>query len=200
MTTFFNRIFNKDRSQQDHHLAIEAKYSFERSRVDNKLLLAYFEGKLPTSDDFDLFLQNTLRIGIDDKISLTQECQNLARYIYFYTRLMPSELKVLYDFPVEQQNALISPFIFFPMIQNAFHYGYHVGEKYPVRIKVRSLGGSVTFEVSNHVNHHIKDQSKTEIIQLFKSRLDYEYPDRHDLILNSNSNTFKVSLCLKLMA
>lgn len=199
MSTFLRRIFNKEVPREDELLQLESKLSLERSKLDVQLLSAHFEDEKPIPPGFNNYMQAAINAQAGDKIPLVEEQHNLERYIAFYKYYKGDEILVQYDFPLEVQQFSISPFILFPLIQNALHYGYHVGAKFPLRIKGRVSGNYLILEVSNRVNHYVQDQSKIELIRLFKSRLEQEYPERYELILNSNSNIFRSSLRLQLL-
>ncbi len=181
-------------------LALEAQLSLEQSRLDKELLVAYFEDEKSVSTDFSSYMQNVLQDRHEVSVPLAKELKNLERYIALFVLSKRNNIQVLYDFPLEPQPIAIAPFILFPLIQNALHYGYHGERKYPVRVRGRLLGGTLVLEVSNRVNHYLSDQSQTEVVKLFKSRLEHAYMDNYDLILNSNSNIFKSSLRLRLKA
>ncbi|MFD2555680.1 sensor histidine kinase [Sphingobacterium tabacisoli] len=198
MSVFLKRIFNKEKIKLDDLLVAEAKLSLEQSKLDKQLLLAHFKNEQSISADLGSYLQDILQSGNDGPISLTEELKNLERYVGLYGHYRKNEIQVLYDFPLQEEIEVIAPFILFPLIQNALHYGYHVDAKFPVRVRGRLLGKTLTLEVSNRINHYLVDQRTTDIISFFRSRLDYEYPSSYDLILNSNSNIFKASLRLKL--
>ncbi|MDR2282283.1 MAG: hypothetical protein LBE37_03705 [Sphingobacterium sp.] len=198
MSVFLKRIFNKEKTKPDDLLVAEARLSLEQSKLDKELLLAHFKNEQSIFSDLGPYLQDVLQSGDDSRISLAEELKNIERYIGLYGHYRKNEIQVLYDFPLEEKVEVIAPFILFPLIQNAFHYGYHVEAKYPVRVRGRLVGKMFSLEVSNRINHYITDQRNTDIIQFFRSRLDYEYPNNYDLILNSNSNIFKASLRLEL--
>ena len=199
MTVFLKRIFNKEKIKLDDAIAAEARLSLEQSKLDKELVLAHFKNEPPIPSDLGGYLQDVLQLGNDSRISLTDELRNLERYIGLYCQYRKQDIQVLCDFPLPGDFDRIAPFILFPLIQNAFHYGYHIDAKYPVRVRGRLIGKIFTLEVSNRINHYVADQRDTDIIQFFRSRLDYEYPNNYDFILNSNSNIFKASLQLKLV-
>lgn len=199
MYKIITRFFHKEKSIDTTYLAAEARLSFEYSRLDRKLLSVSLQQCTESPTELNLFMQEALSYAdFRGRISLYEECLLLEKYVKLFETYVGSEILVSFDFPVKPNDLLIPIFLLLPLVQNAFHYGYHTAKKYPVRIKGKIIADTLVLEVSNRVNHHITDQSQTELIQFFRSRLDYEYPDRYDLILNSNSYTFKATLRLKL--
>lgn len=198
MYKIIRRFFHKDKVIDTAQQIAEARLSFEYSRIDRKLLSAYLQQSVDLPTDLKLFIQQGLSYVDRDRIPLDEEYLLLKSYVGFFEGYLGSEILVSFDFPVKPNGLFIPAFLLFPMIQNAFHHGYHTSKKYPVRIKGKLIADTLSLEVSNRVNHHIVDQSQTELIQFFRSRLDHEYKDQYDLILNSNSYTFKATLRLKL--
>ncbi|WP_164108070.1 MULTISPECIES: hypothetical protein [Sphingobacterium] len=198
MYKIITRFFHKEKSIDTTHLAAEARLSFEYSRADRKLLSVSLQQSTESPTELNLFMQEALSCADRGRISLDEECLLLEKYVKLFETYVGSEILVSFDFPVKPNDLLIPIFLLLPLVQNAFHYGYHAAKKYPVRIKGKIIADTLVLEVSNRVNHNITDQSQTELIQFFRSRLDYEYPNQYDLILNSNSHTFKATLRLKL--
>ncbi len=91
----------------------------------------------------------------------------------------------------------IKALVLLPIVQNACINGYNGMENYPVKVKVKVLGRTISLEVSNRVNHHLADQSDTDLMDQARARLDFSYFGRYNLFLNSNSNLFKATLLLQ---
>lgn len=197
MRSLIDRFFNKDAESNTAQLAAESLLSLEYSRLDKKMLSVYLEQDAAESADLKQFIQHGLADS-GDTVSLEEECLLLERYVALYVKYIDSEIAVSFDFPVKPNAYSIPAYLLFPLVQNALHHGYHVDKKYPVRIKGRALGDRLMLEVSNRVNHHLADQRQTDFIQYFQSRLVYSFKERYDLIINSNSYTFKATLMLEL--
>lgn len=198
MRKLINQLFNSKGPENTLYLAAEAQLSLEYSRLDKKLLSAYLAQDSVIASDLRMFIQHSLCEADNGRISLEEECLNLKQYSTLFEKYLGNEMLISFDFPVPPNNFMVPPYLLFPLVQDAFHYGYHAGRQHPVRIKGKLIGDMLILEVSNRVNHHIVDQKQTELIQFFRSRLMYEYKDKYDLILNSNSYTFKASLRLNL--
>lgn len=198
MCKILARFFHKDKSIDTAQLAAEAKLSFEYSCIDRKLLSVCLQQSPDSLMELNVFMRQGLSYSERMRIPVDEEYLLLKTYVGFFGDPIESGVGVSFDFPMPTNDLLIPAFFLFPLVQNAFHYGYHMEKKYPVRIKGKVIADTLLLEVSNRVNHHIADQSQTELIQFFRSRLDYEYRGRYDLILNSNSYTFKATLRLKL--
>jgi len=94
--------------------------------------------------------------------------------------------------PSLQVNALL----FLPLVQNALTNGYNTMPEHPIKIRLSSTTNQIKLEVSNHVNHYLKDQSDNDYINFLQDRLKFHYPDKHSLFINSNSMLFKAVMIL----
>ena len=70
-------------------------------------------------------------------------------------------------------------------------------QKFPIKIRISASEGSILLEVSNRVNHYVERQGEDELVICYRQRLQQLFPDRHELFVNSNSQTFKATLFLK---
>lgn len=196
MSNLILRFFAKAQSIDIEKLSLRAKLSEQSSRLDENLIgLAAFQNKL------DL-IQNhlNLTIGIDSsqQYSISNEVELLESYIATYKSVSKEEAFIFITNKLEPDSTLqVYPFILMPLIQNAIIYGYNMMEKYPIRVKINSSESTLKVEISNRVNHHIESQEMTSIIENLKARLALLYPEKHQLLINSNSNIFKATLLLR---
>ncbi|MNT60519.1 hypothetical protein D3C72_1981050 [compost metagenome] len=66
-----------------------------------------------------------------------------------------------------------------------------------MKIKISVFEKNLLLDVTNHVNHHIVDQKINDTMENFQARLQFEFGDRHTLIMNSNAHTFRSNLTLR---
>lgn len=198
MAKLFQKLFAKQERVDLEKLADQAQLSFEKCRLDADLYLSMLNADKDNFEDYQQYLRNTLALHSYEETDLNDEIRNLISYVDFYK----SSTKELIYCKVEDkttfEKAIIYPFILFPLIMNALRQGYNTMEKYPIRIRLRTVGSTLRLEVSNRVNHHLANQELSDEIRFFKSRLEVFYPERFDLLFNSNSNLFKATLLLKL--
>lgn len=71
-------------------------------------------------------------------------------------------------------------------------------EKYPVRIKLKINGKRLSLEVSNKISRAQKDHSSGVGLVNVHRRLDLIYPDKHELLISNNGNTYKATLILSI--
>jgi len=179
----------------------EAEISFLKSQLDPELAKLFFDSSVDTkglSEKYGILLHNLLSSSIDGKWSVDIEAKYLKEYILLYTSISPSEIH--YKIEVENDNPSIEipSLILFPLVQNAVKNGYNNMEKYPMKVKLKVRGEHLTLEVSNRVNHYLVNQADNVTFNRFESRLFKHFAEDYELIVNSNSNLFKVTLLVNL--
>lgn len=198
MASLFQKLFQKEEQVDIEKLEDQAQLSFKSCQFDEKLFLELSSNALFTAE-YQQYLNHLLVLRKDECIDLSVEIDNLKDYIHYIkttklgTHFCTLELKGIQD-----DKLRIPAFVLFPLVKNAFYFGYNSMEKYPVRIRVSLVGKTLKMEVSNRVNHHIQSQEFQDEIRWYKSRLQQLFPEKHTLIFNSNSSLFKVTLLLDL--
>lgn len=92
----------------------------------------------------------------------------------------------------------ISPLLLLPFIENAFKHGVQEEEKNGfVEIVICKMEDELTLEVKNSIAK-TKERSGGIVLANVKKRLSILYPDKHNLEIQNNGETFEVSLTLKI--
>ena len=97
------------------------------------------------------------------------------------------------------QNIMISPALFVPLVENAFKYASFRNKKPSVDIRLSSVDGTVVFESSNYYENN-KNESATGhsgsgIINL-KKRLELTYPNNYQLTIEQGEMLYHVKLTI----
>lgn len=199
MSSFFDKILSSKPKVNTALLESQALLSFESSQLDKVLLKELLISKDISEDSSRLFLEEGLSILPHASLSLEEELHRMEQYLSLYKKIRKEGFFLqVRKGEMQIKDLQIKPFILFPLIQNAIHNGYTAMEKFPIRIKINVIASNLKLEVSNRVNHYLEAQGETDIISFYKSRLLIEYPDKHNLFINSNSNLFKATLLLDL--
>ena len=195
MKSFLQNIFSKEEIVDIEKLNLQSLLSVQSCINGGDLLqLAARQGRLI---DLQGYIVLTTHVNPDIKYALEQEVDLIKKYISCYKLLQPEEVYVNLNVSQEETSSIqLYPFTLLPLIQNALQFGYNTMEKFPVRIKIKVIHNSLKVEISNRVNHHLANQEKTSVIDNLKSRLNLLYPNGYNLIINSNSMLFKVTLLL----
>ncbi len=178
-------------------IALEAALSFHESRSDTYLAQKTFalSNNATVKTDYFNFMQRMLIIERDQQLSITTEVDLLQEYIRLYQLVWGEQLFIRMETKIDVQKQLPA-LLLFPLITNAIQQGYNSMEKYPIKVKVFAFEQALSLEISNRVNHYIHSQEQTRTMDHYKQRLLHLFPDRHTLMCNSNSQTFKATLRL----
>jgi two-component system LytT family sensor kinase len=187
---------------------VKAELSFLKSQINPHFLyntLNYvYSLAIPVSDQLanavlrlsDL-MRYTLNDSPDGKVSLDKEVEYLESYVALFK--MRFEPKFYVDFTTEGiTDQKIASLILIPFVENAFKHGVVNDENQPVRIKLKIQNKRLSFEVSNKISHAQKDHSSGVGMVNIHRRLDLIYPDKHELLISNNGNTYKSTLILNL--
>lgn len=187
---------------------IKAELAFLKSQINPHFLyntLNYvYSLAIPVSDKLanavlrlsDL-MRYTLNESPDGQVSLVKEVEYLESYIELFR--MRFEPKFFVDFKTEGvAEQKVAALLLIPFVENAFKHGTINDENQPVRIKLRVQLKRLSFEVSNKISHAQKDHSSGVGLVNIHRRLDLIYPERHDLLISNNGNTYKTTLIINL--
>jgi Putative regulator of cell autolysis len=133
-----------------------------------------------------------------DVVDLRREMEYIRNFIELYRIRIksPEDIK----FEVEGDlNAMISPALFVPLIENAFKFASFRSNEPGVDIKLSSMNGIVVFEISNFYENKLNvsnnGHSGYGIINL-KKRLDLTYPGNYQLIIDPDDLIYHVKLTI----
>lgn len=187
---------------------VKAELSFLKSQINPHFLyntLNYvYSLAIPVSDQLanavlrlsDL-MRYTLNDSPDGKVSLDKEVEYLESYVALFK--MRFEPKFYVDFTTDGiTDQKIASLILIPFVENAFKHGVVNDEAQPVRIKLKVQNKRLSFVVSNKISHAQKDHSSGVGMVNIHRRLDLIYPEKHELLISNNGNTYKSTLILNL--
>lgn len=142
-------------------------------------------------------MRYTLNESPDGMVSLAKEIDYLESYIELFK--MRFEPKFYVDFTTEGiLHQKIAALVLIPFVENAFKHGVINDENQPVRIKLKVQNKRLSFEVSNKISHAQKDYSSGVGLVNIHRRLDLIYPDKYELLISNNGNTYKTTLIINL--
>ena len=136
------------------------------------------------------------------KVPLQKEMEYLEKDISFRRLRCSDRLSLKVDFSMmeDNQNDMIYPLLFTPLVENAFKY--IGGNELSIDIKMFKTGNQLTFSIINSVppidaQMPLKAKNGTGLDNL-RRRLSLLYPDQHTLELTKNSNFYSAKLTLTL--
>ena len=136
------------------------------------------------------------------KVPLQKEIEYMEKDISFRRLRCSDSLSLKVDFSIteEDQNVMIYPLLFIPLVENAFKY--IGGNKLSIDIKMFKTGNQLTFSIINSVppidaQMPLKAKNGTGLDNL-RRRLSLLYPDQHTLELTKNNDFYSAKLTLTL--
>lgn len=189
----------------------EAELSFLKAQINphflfNSLNAVYFlidknNNEARTAlHTFSDMLRYQLYEAKDEKISIEKELQYLQDYIGLQT--LRSE-NCAVDLQVDPTVAdfSIEPFLLLPFVENSFKHLSHFsnGKKNEVAISLKRKNGTMDFCVRNTTENRLAKEEQSGIGLLnVRRRLELLYPEKHQLIVQSQDDWFDVRLKLKI--
>ena len=114
-----------------------------------------------------------------------------------------NELDVKASWEMDNRKAFIAPLLLVPFIENAFKYVCRLpGHKGYVKISCKEKDNNLYFYVENYYSDMATHKKKEGVggigLQNVKKRLKLQYPDSHDLKIETDHHIFKITLLLTL--
>lgn len=199
MSGIINRFFNKKVLINEELLALADRLSFRNSQLDSFLMEHFFKGDKTGLDEYFAFQKQLLELQADRFESIQIELDLLKQYLKLIEHVVADGFSVKWENKLPcHEEIMLPPLIFFPMIQHAVKNGYNTLSSHPVRIRLSGSSKVLILEVSYRVNHYLEDQFSDTLLGDFQKRLAHLFPQKHNLLLNSNSNTARVTLSVQL--
>jgi two-component system, LytTR family, sensor kinase len=133
-----------------------------------------------------------------DVVDLKKEIEYIRNFIELHRMRIKKPDDIRFEIAGDQ-DILISPALFVPLIENAFKFASFRTNKPGVDIRLSSFSHVVEFEISNFYENKKPDpESKHSgygIINLRK-RLDLTYPDKYQLIIEPGELLYHVKLTI----
>jgi sensor histidine kinase YesM len=136
------------------------------------------------------------------KVPLQKEIEYLEKDISFRKLRCSDSLSLKVDFSIteDDQNVMIYPLLFIPLVENAFKY--IGGDELSIDIKMFKTGNQLTFSIINSVppidaQMPLKPKTGTGLANL-RRRLSLLYPEHHTLEITRNNDFYSAKLTLTL--
>lgn len=178
------------KSQLDPHFLFNTINNIDILILKDAQLASEYLNKLSDILRFMLFETKT------EKIALSKEIEYIEKYIALQKIRTSNDSFVNFTVSGNASNQLISPMLFIPFIENAFK---HVSSKKTENAIVVSLlieDKKIRFECENIYNENNKLPLEYNGLgnELIKKRIELMYPEKHNLIIKSQNNSYKVNL------
>lgn len=131
-------------------------------------------------------------------VKLGSEVAYIRNFIDLHRMRIRDPNDITFSFEGDE-NTMISPALFVPLIENAFKFGCFGAKKPCIQIRLFSKPEKIIFEISNifkiYSKTDVSENSGFGLINLRK-RLELSYPGAHSLEINENDSEYKVLLTL----
>jgi two-component system LytT family sensor kinase len=188
---------------------VKAELAFLKSQINPHFLyntLNYiYSLAYPVSEklaDAVIRLSQLMRYMLTDSADGMVALQNEADYIQNYIEIyrLRFEDSFFVDLSIEGnlENKRIAALMLIPFVENAFKHGVVDDPHRPVKIQLKLTGNRLIFTVSNKINRNEKDPSSGIGLINIRRRLELIYPDKHELLVSANGQTYKATLNIQL--
>tara|TARA_R110002111_G_scaffold150884_2_gene217626 strand:- start:3191 stop:4261 length:1071 start_codon:yes stop_codon:yes gene_type:complete len=130
-------------------------------------------------------------------VNLKDEINHIEDYISLEQMRFSDTLNVQFSKNISLDNIEMAPMLLIPFVENSFKHGKIRNGSLDISIYIKANAENITFKIKNS---SAKDLSIKEGIGLenIKKRLDFLYPNQHQLEINNSTNDFEVLLSLNL--
>jgi two-component system LytT family sensor kinase len=156
---------------------------------------------LRLSDSFRYVLHE----GQKDRVSLKKEINHLKDYINLQSERLSDKIKANLSVNIDNYEQEIAPLLLISFLENAFKYTSSLrSSQHLIKINISLKDKTFKFQCENPFNDNVKknmnENWKESGIGLTntKKRLQYLYPKKHDLKINTDNSIYKVTLQMHL--
>ncbi len=134
---------------------------------------------------------------VSDVVELIREIDYIRNFIELNKIRIKSPDDIRFEVTGDQ-NIMIPPAIFIPLVENAFKFASFRSKKPCIDIKITSDKGTVVFDISNYHEKNNSAHGKNSGLGLInlKKRLDLTYPDNYQLIIETGEEFFHAILTI----
>ncbi len=199
----FQQMKTEKQSSEISYLRAQINPHFLFNTLNNLYALTLTKSDL--APDAVLKLSQIMRYIVsessNEKVLLQKELNYIKNYIDLQLFRFNQE-SVQYTVKGSANQLEIVPLILIPFIENTFKYGVVNDVEFPIKINININENILLLTTENYKsNEEVPDAEKTEIgISNTKKRLNYFYPNRHDLNIKENHDTFVLELKIVLDA
>jgi LytS/YehU family sensor histidine kinase len=135
-----------------------------------------------------------------DSVPLESEINYIKNYISLQQLRMDDSAQLSFSVSGSTAGRSISPMLLIPFIENAFKYGVNPEENSAISISIVIEEEQLSLKVKNNiVNLVLPEEEKSEKgMENTQMRLEYQYPQKHKLLIFDTPDTYEVQLTLNL--
>lgn len=134
----------------------------------------------------------------DGTVDLQKEVDYIENYISIYQLRFEEGFYVDFKAEGDITGKRVAALLLIPFVENAFKHGVVNDPARPIRINLKVTGNRLDFTVSNKINQSQKDHSTGVGLVNIRRRLELIYPNKSELLVSENGQTYKASLAISL--
>jgi hypothetical protein len=151
-----------------------------------------------TAQSVNLFtnlLNYTLKAIPEEKVTLTEEINNIQNYVKLQ-KLLKANAYVTIKYDQELNNIHISPRILMTFVENAFKHGIYNNPSIPIEIELATENTTLLFFIKNKISR--RDTIKSTHVGLTNAKqiLELNYSSNYTLSINTTNDFYTVALIL----
>lgn len=160
----------------------------------------------PNSDAAIIKLSQLMRYMLydaaNDYVPLEKEIEYLQNYIDLQRLRLPEKVDINFEIIENKKGHQIQPMLFIPFVENAFKHGVSYLEDSKVHLKLLVEENSLHFSIWNNMNvrkdEFVKSEERAGFgLKNIQQRLQFLFPDQHELKICTEHGTFTVNLHIK---
>lgn len=130
-----------------------------------------------------------------DSITLAEEIDYIRQYTELQSLRLNEMTTVSMDINVTSEELMLPPMLLITFVENCFKHGVSSIEKSEIHITLHEKNGKVVLTTTNQI-FPARRTSKHMGIDNCRRRLALLYPERHSLQIESDNNTYNVTLTI----
>lgn len=134
-----------------------------------------------------------------ENVLLEKEIEIMKNYIDLEKERYGNKIEISWSVDGDVKDKYISPLLMLPFLENAFKHGTSEQLEKPwLSVDISVKHDTLKCKIANSKNEYVPASNHGIGIQNVKKRLEFMYPEKHELKMNDEGNFFVVSLLIEL--
>jgi sensor histidine kinase YesM len=132
---------------------------------------------------------------VEEMVPLQKEIEQIRAYIDLQSLRYNTRSSIQFELYGEAGSKMVAPMLFIPFIENAFKHSGSAGVMQGISIRLSIHEDEIEFVCHNHIASSLTtNESGGFGLENIKKRLNLQYPDCHELIIEQTNDSFLISL------
>jgi sensor histidine kinase YesM len=134
-----------------------------------------------------------------EEVRLEKEMEIMKNYVDLEKERYGSNIEISWSVEGDIKNKFIAPLLILPFLENAFKHGASEQIETPwLGVDISLKDDTLICKIANSKNEYVPYSNNGIGITNVKKRLEFIYPERHELKMNDEGNFFVVSLLINM--